>query len=197
VVCILTYCTPSIVLTGAWVNPHATKKPYSNFFVATLTSNAIARSIVESNVTEALTSYGVKATKSIDVFPPKLGKDSIDKEFIMNRVKEKNADGILVCLIRKKTETHYVPGNYGFWGYYSFWYPYVYDPGYYVEDQVYFLDASLYDSSTQDLVWSAQSKSYNSNGLGDFSRRFADLVVKKLISERLLISDPANFKGTN
>lgn len=186
---LLTYCsTPGIMMTGSWKNPKPLAKAYGSFFIAALTSNAVARSTVEDNMAIALSNAGAdKTVKSIEVFPPKLGKDSIDKKLIMDKVSSKNTEAILVCLIRKQTETEYVPGGYdGFLGYYSYWYPYVYTPGYYVEDQVYYLEANLYDTKTQELLWSAQSKSYNSTGLSSFSQKFAELAVRKLKSDGIL-----------
>src|SRR5690606_23752299 len=105
---------------------------------------------------------------------------------------------LTVALIDKETETRYVPGNAGyapmprfgyygtFWGYYNTWYPTLYSPGYYEGEKVYFIETNLYDADTEELLWSAQSETYNPRNLPDFASTFADVVVSRMERDDLL-----------
>ncbi|MES2285116.1 MAG: hypothetical protein V4547_05455 [Bacteroidota bacterium] len=185
-------CGPSTVITASWKSPSVPSEKYSRILVAALTSNTIAKVTLENEVALAL-GNGINVLKSISEFPPDIHNTDSDKETIMNNAKNKNVDAILtISLINKETETRYVPGSYSynpivgynyydnFWGYYSYRYPYSYDPGYYVQDKIYFIETNLYDVETEKLIWSAQSRTYNPAGLQTFSKEFSTIIVAKM-----------------
>jgi hypothetical protein len=192
----------STKITGAWKNPKQPAKTYSSIFVASLSSNSVARATVENDMASALEKQGIASYKSMDEFPPGVKKDSVTKEEILGRMRNKKADGILtISLIRKETESHYMPGGgipyapfpmypyySDFGGYYSHWYPYAYSPGYYEQDKAYYIETNLYDSATEQLVWSAQSRTYNPTDLKDFSKDFSKTIVAKLKEDGMLKS---------
>lgn len=196
----LTSCMPATQITGAWKNPRQPTKAYSSIFVASLSSNTVARATVENNIALALEKQGVISYKSMDEFPPGVEKDSLTKDDIVGRMKSKNADAILtVSLIRKETDSRYVPGGgmpyaplplfpyySDFGGYYSFRNPYIYNPGYYEQDQIYYIETNLYDSATEQLTWSAQSRTYNPTDLQNFSMEFSKVIVDKLKADGML-----------
>jgi len=187
-------CAPATRITGSWKNPKPAAKEYRTVFVAALTGNTIAKSTVEKNMAEALTNAGVSVIKSIDEFPPSYSKDSIPKAELMTKVKSGGAQAILtISLLKKETEERFVSGldysyapmarfgYYGnFWGYYNHWYPYVYAPGYYREDEVHYLETNLYDAETEALLWSAQSETYAYSGFNAVSKEFAKIIVDKM-----------------
>ncbi len=195
---LLTCATPTRI-TGSWKNPAHSSKVIRHVYVAALTNNTVARTVAETEMAAALEKYGVKVTKSLTAFPPGNQKDSVTLEKVMSYVRNDNTDAILtITLIRQKSEVRYVPGSYGydpairyyyygrFAGYYSYWYPYMYDPGYYTEDEVYFIESNLYDVSTDELVWSAQSKTYNPSGFHPFSKEFAETISARLKKDGLI-----------
>jgi len=189
-------CYPTTQITGSWKNPKQTEKKYHSIFVSALTGNTIAKSILEKDIETALNKHGVTATKSIDEFPPAFEKDSVPRSELMRKVKQKGSDAILtISMLRKETESRYVTGPYSpmtwgyygsFWGYYNYWYPYTYADGYYTRESIYYLETNLYDSSTEALVWSAQSKTYSYEGLAAFSTEFANIVVEQMKKEGVL-----------
>ena len=74
----------------------------------------------------------------------------------------------------------------GFYNYYNYRYPAVYDPGYYTQDKTYFLETNLYDAETEKLLWSAQSRTYNPIDIDSFSEEFAGIIVARLKKEGLI-----------
>jgi hypothetical protein len=194
-VCVVA-CTPSTKLTASWKNDQQIKRTYKVIFVAAMTKNSIMRSSFESDVSAELNKDNVRTLKSIDEFPPQFANDSISKLALMNAVKKDGSEAILtITLLKKATESRYVGGNYypssfgyygNFWGYYNYWYPNTYNDGYYVDTEVYYVECNLYDSQTQLLLWSAQTKAYSYQGIGGFSKEFAQIVVAKLKSDKVI-----------
>jgi hypothetical protein len=121
-------------------------------------------------------------------------------------VNGKNMDAILtLSTVKQETQTRYVPGSSpysplgypyynDFWGYYSYWYPRFYAPGYYVLDKIYYIEVNLYDTQTEKLVWSAQSKTYNPDDLPSFSREFSDVIADKLKNDGMISKAALNEK---
>jgi hypothetical protein len=193
-------CSSSTEITGSWRNKNTPNEGINNILVTALTSKAAARQTVETDLANVLQKNGYKSMKSIDILPPSFtdGKEP-DKEVILDKIKGNDIDAILtVALIDKETENRYVPGSTGyapvprfdyygrFWGYYSTWYPTLYSPGYYTEDKVYFIETNLYDADTEELLWSAQSETYNPASLESFSKEFANVMVDQMATDGVL-----------
>lgn len=195
-------CSPSTRITASWKNSDAQIAGNMNTILVTaLTGRTTARQAVENDIAAALEKKGYKTIKSMDVMPPTFsgGSQAPDREELLSKIDGSGADAILtVALIDEETETRYVPGSYGyapyprfgyygtFWGYYNTWYPTLYDPGYYEEDKVYFIETNLYDARSQELLWSAQSESYNPGKLPDFADEFSEVVVSRLENDGML-----------
>lgn len=193
-------CKSATDFTGTWKNDNAKASEINTILVTALTSRVNARQTAEDDLAKALQSLGYKTVKSLDVMPPKFteGKEP-DKEALFAKIQETNADAILtVALIHEETDsrytgrtTPYAPmqfGYYGnFWGYYNAWYPTLFSTGYYEEDQVYFIETNLYDASSQELLWSGQSQTYNPGSLARFSKEFANVAVNEMTKAGVLV----------
>lgn len=195
-------CKPGTEITGSWknVNINASAVNVNTILVTALTSRVNARQTVENELTSALQKKGYNVVKSIDVLPPTFTNgEKPDKQKLFAKISETGADAILtVALIDKETETRHVPGNFAyapvprfgyygtFWGYYNTWFPTLSSPGYYQEDKVYFIETNLYDAKSEQLLWSAQSETYNPGSLARFADEFAEVVVAKMTEDGLL-----------
>jgi hypothetical protein len=198
--------TTSTVITGSWKSPKLNKS-YHSILIAALTSHAVSKSTIENELAAAFNANGMRALKSIDEFPPNMTASDSDKQVMMNKLSTSGTDAILtVSLLRKETDSRYVPGsysydpygNYGyyrrFWGYYSYWYPYVYEPGYYDTGRVYYMESNLYDTNTEELIWSAQSETYNPIDLPTFAQEFANLIIDKMKKDGVLLSTTSSSR---
>jgi hypothetical protein len=193
-------CAPSTKITASWKNPKMNDQHVNSILVTALTDKTNNRETVEASLTNALQDAGLRATKSMEVLPPTFtGDDLPDRKELLDKIKNAGVDGILtVALIDEETENRYVPGNYGyspvtrfayygrFWGYYSTWIPTLHSPGYYREDKTYFIETNLYDAKTEELIWSAQSETYNPSSLTGFSTEFSKIVLTKLQQDGVL-----------
>lgn len=81
-----------------------------------------------------------------------------------------------------------------FWGYFNYWGPIIYDPGYYTQDKIYYLETNLYDADTENLVWSAQSETVNPRNLQTFSEEFAEVTAEEMAENNLLSPETASIK---
>ncbi|OKL42238.1 hypothetical protein A3841_09265 [Pontibacter flavimaris] len=193
-------CTPTTRITGTWKNPEISAQKYSKVMVVALSDNVRARQTVETDMKAQLQQRGLDAARSLDMFPPTMSeKGGPDVNQILAKAREQGYDAILtVALLDQETETRYVPGAYGYtpitrfgWygrfrGYYTYWYPTVYDPGYYTEEKTYFLETNLYDVKTEQLQWSAQTESHSPASLRKASITLAELTVNSMVQEGLL-----------
>lgn len=114
---------------------------------------------------------------------------------MLGKIRELNSDVIFtVALVDKESESRYVPGSMpyrpymgyyerGFWGYYNYWYPFGYDPGYYTTDKTYFLEGNLFDVKTEEQLWSVQTEAYNPTSIENFSKKYAQLLWKRAEKE--------------
>ena len=198
---LLQACTPYKESTGVWVNKEKIQgKSYSNIFIIVMTANLEARALLENNLASLATEKGYKTVKSMDVMPPGL-KDAAmpSKEDIVKKVKESNCDAVFVAsLLKKEEDVRYTPGTtaysvrpYYTWsgnyfGYYSHWYPTLYNDGYYTKEKNYFMQSNLYDVASEEIMWSVQSTVFDPSSLNKFSKAYTSQLIKQLKEEGLL-----------
>jgi len=193
ILAVMAGCKASTDFTGTWKNEQAESGDIQTILVTALTSRVNVRQTAEDDLAAALQTMGYKTVKSLDVMPPKFTETKeLNKEALFAKIEETGADAILtVALIHEETENRYAPGStpyapmrfgyYGnFWGYYNAWYPALTATGYYEEDKIYFIETNLYDATTQELLWSGQSQTYNPGSLSRFSKEFATVVVSEM-----------------
>lgn len=198
---VLTFsCSTPTYITNFWKSDAAPAKTYKSIFIAALVSNVNAKNAIENNLANAAAAKGYKVVKSIDAFPPNFSKENpADKTAMLNKIQQQGCDAIFtVTLLDKESETRYVPGSgayapyprYGFygsfWGYYSYWSPRMYDPGYYTTDKTYVMESNVYDAQTESLLFSIQSSTMNPNGIDDFTKSYTAALVKELEKQGLL-----------
>jgi hypothetical protein len=197
-------CKPATEVTGSWKNTKATAstRGINTILVTALSAKTNVRQTVEKDMARALEKEGYRTVKSFDILPPFTEGKTPDKDQLFSKISEADADVILtIALIDKETENRYVPGDatyapmprFGYYrtlrGYYNNWYPSLYSPSYYVEDKIYFIETNLYEARTEELLWSAQSETYNPGSLESFSEEFAQVVVSKMEKDGLLINE--------
>jgi len=194
-------CSPSQRVINSWRSTEIPKdKKYSKIFVIVLSQNTAAKTIVESDLAATIREIGLDAVRGGDVFSSTFSKEKAPtKEEVYAKVKELNCDLIFaVSLLDSKTETRYVPGTasyapypaYGYYGgfgyYYNYYTPTVYTPGYYTTDKTYYIEGNLFDTESENILWSIQSETYNPSSIKDFSSGYCKLLVYQAKEDGLL-----------
>lgn len=187
-------CGSAQKVTHSWSNPEFVRdSSASKIFVAALVANPHVRTHLEEEMGIAAAMNGFNAERSWDYFPPVFRSSKpLPKDSMIGKIKELKCDLIFtITLIEKQSETRWVPGvnagiygpyaGYGmrFRGFYYYWYPFIYDPGYYVTDKTYFMEGDLFDVRTEALIWSVQTETMNPGSVEDFSKGLVDLMLKK------------------
>lgn len=192
-----TGCGPSVRTVSSWKNPSAAPgKHYQKMFVAALVNNPHVRTHLEEEMGKAALTKGFSVERSWDFFPTSFSKkDPPQQEAMMNKIQELGCDLIFtITLIDKQSETRYVPGSMGMYGpfagygmrfrsFYYYWYPYVYDPGYYVTDKTYFMEGNLFDARSETLLWSIQTETLNPPSIEKFSKTVVQLMLERASTE--------------
>jgi len=193
-------CSTGIRVTNSWKNPKpdTAGKKYHTIFIAALTDNQYARNTIEENLSDAAKGRGYATATSGMMLTPTFSQNKIpDKTQIMDKVRESNSDAIFtIALVSKEDMSRYVEGtvanspSYGwyttFGGYYGTIAGPIYTPGYYATDRVYYLQSNLFDAQNEQLLWSAQTETYNPSSIEKFSKHFTEAMIKQLERDGIL-----------
>ena len=190
-------CSTPMTIVASWINAEEIKPdPYKSIFIIALTGNLDVKKAIENDLATAAEAKGLKAYKSIVVFGPFSGKESIPaKDIISRKVAELGCEAIFtVALVSKETTTTYAPsstvvvggyypsyGYYGsFGGYYNNYAAVYYDPGYYSVDKKYTIESNIYDGKSEKLVISIESKAVNPSDLQKASQEYTALLAGEI-----------------
>jgi hypothetical protein len=196
-------CSSVTEVSGTWKKPATVAKRYSKICVLGASKDVVKRSMVEKAVVSQMALNGITAVAGVNILPDSFidsdnnGQvDNQNKEALAAKLKEAGVDGVfLITLQDVKKSEQYVPGTTvyapysGFYPFYNnYWgaYNMVNTPGYYVQNTNYFLSSNFYDMSTEQLIWSAQSQTFNPNSLSDFSQSYASSVVQEFVESGVI-----------
>lgn len=194
-------CGNNTKLVGKWQPEMASQAmPFKKVFIIGITQNLEARQSFEDQVKSVFDTRGVASVASLGHLNPHSGLDSTArKDAVIAKAKELGCDAILtMALLDATSETRYVQGSSyptmgmygslygGFGGYYGYHYGAVYSPGYYTEDKTYFLESNVYDLNAETLQWSGQSKTWNPGSINSFSEDFAVMLTSSLLKDGIV-----------
>lgn len=193
-------------LVGSLKTSESEPVSYQKLGVVVLAPSMSNRSTVELALAEKFRAKGVKAVATFDIFPfagkiNEIKESGMSQEDIQKKIRERvgqnKLDGLLiVTLLDKQKETHYVEGSsfavaapvygYPYYGYYSYAYTTVSNPGYYTTSTKYFVESNLYDVATEKLIWTGQTKTTDPASIEKESAVFADLIVNEVLAKKAL-----------
>jgi hypothetical protein len=192
-------CAPTQKITGLWSDHEAIpKEPFKSVFIMVLMANKNNNYKIESQMAKVVRSRGLKAVKSNDIFPPVFSPTTdITREQLAEAIKKAGCDVVfIIALLDTKIEQHYTAGSsyspmtYGFngtyYGYYNYYYPQLYSPGYYTTSKTYYIQSNLYDLASEKLIWSVQSEAHNPKNLDSGFKDYSELLINKLEQEGLI-----------
>ena len=205
-VALLSACSTPTMVSSSWRKPNATADGYHNIFIAALTKQVSTKESIETGLQTLLQNKGLTVERSMDIFPPTFSTQTgQQKDLVLGKIQGTNADGILtINIVRRENETHYVPGSGGywnpglrygyynrFWGYYNNWYPQVYSPGYYDQTKVYYIETNLFNAKTEELIWAAQTRTYDPTSTESFLKGYVDAIYERMVKDGLIAASTA------
>jgi hypothetical protein len=155
--------------------------------IGVIKRTAIKR-LFELEMAQQLKDRGIDAIAGNLVLPH---DKEADKDLIVSRLKELDADGVLIArLVKRKTveqRAHYnPPAHYrGLHSYYSRSYGAVYSPGYMTKNEVVIVETNLFDAGSEQLVWSALSETFVEDDRDKLIKSFVEIMINDLFKQNL------------
>ena len=183
-------CGATTKLASVWQEPNYAGTRMSRILVLGIGENATVRRSFEDAFVEALTAQGVEAVASYRELP---SVERLSREAIDQVVRAGAFDGVVVTrLLGTDKEETYVPGQThvvprrGYYDYYRAGYDVIHEPGYVRTRTIVRLDTKLYDARTGEIVWGAQSDTFNPASTDDTIQSVTQLISRKLKEAGLL-----------
>jgi hypothetical protein len=185
-------------ITTSWKAENTVPQKYNKILVLGLIRE-VDRSLqqnMENHMVGDLKELGYNAVSSLTEFGPKVF-DKMDEDAAIDKLKNSGIDAVItIVMLDKQKEQKYVPGtmyyspyNYyynRFWGYRSTLYRRIYEPGYYITETKYFWESNLYDMSTQKLVYSVQTETFDPVNSESMGHEYGMMIVKDMVKQNIL-----------
>lgn len=169
--------------TAEW-RDQSVKQRYNNILIVGVSKELILRRLFEESFVEQLVQRNINATTSISVMSV---EEKISRETVKVAIEGKGFDGVLVTHpLGEEEKQVYHPPRYRplrlpsyrrYYGHYFHTFDYVYEPGYYQRYKVVKVETNFYDTDTEEIVWSMQSRTID----GDDREHVISSVIKKTI----------------
>lgn len=158
--------------------------------------NRDLRENLEASIVQELQMKGLNATPATRVFGPK-GFRGLSEEQTTQKVKAEGYTAVMIVSIvdREKEQVYnqgvmysrpVVVGYSRYYRRYIYVYDQVYSPGYYTTSSKYLLQAEIYSVTSNELIYSGQTQSYDPNSIATLSDEFSKTIVKDLINKGLI-----------
>ena len=194
----LSMCSSSsTTVTGSWTKIGYETRPFKKIVILGIARVSENRRIFEDQVETRLIEKGYPVIPALDLLPPNAAIGTITKEIVQEIFTAAGVDAVFTMSLRHEEDTRrYVPGRstyytpyhstIGFYDYYGGFGSYYYTPGYYTGSYKVFLEANFFDFKTNELLWSAQTRSSNYEDVGQMAVQFADVIVKDFIRQNVV-----------
>lgn len=193
----------STTLSGSWKNPDYTGQ-IQKVYIVGMAKQDIVRRILEDKFKERLSAYGVTGLPSYKDLPDIA---NADEARIAANIKSNVADSVLMTNVTdKRTEKVVTPGrisSYGAGPYYGsdyYYQPYyrnygsyynqrreiIYEPATVSHFKVITVEATLYDTRSDMLIWSAQLETVVEDNLQKLVSDFVETVIEDMHNKGLI-----------
>jgi hypothetical protein len=184
-------------ISQSWVEPD-NKKSYNDLMIIGIAASKQNRRAYEGHFVEQLKSHGVEAVASYKLIK---SDEKIERDTVLKAIEGMDIEGVIVTHVTATDEeTIYRPGtSYGYgghgyggyggsmYGYYPHVNTYVHSPGYYTTHETYTLETNLYDVETEELVWSARSRTFSPESVQEVIVDLIKLLISDLEDKKLII----------
>jgi hypothetical protein len=189
---LLAGCGARTDLTEVWLG-RITAGPVQRVLVIGISEKDTSRRLFEDHFAEELGKRDVHAVVSYEHLP---GGERLTEEAIRAVLSDQKLDAVVVTrLVKVEQEQRYVPpqshvvpgGYYGGWyGYYGAGYDVVTSPGYTRTVTIVKLETHLYDAGSKNLLWAAQSETFEPSSNEDIIKSVTKVVTRRMADDGLL-----------
>ena len=188
---ILNSCTTSRV-TSMWTAPDVQQKKHKKILVLGLLHerSRVLREKIETHIVRDLKNLGYDAICSCEEYDPRTFENMKEAE-ALQILSGGDIDAVLTIILLNKTrERNYflVRDNYppDWWDYYSTMYERIYEPGYFEESTKYFWESNFYDLNSKELLYSAQTQSFDASSAESLANEYGKLIVNEMTKRAVL-----------
>ncbi len=166
--------------------------PINNLLIIGASDQQTNRRLYEDAFVNELAAYQVTAISSYEIMP---ADQDISRETVTTAIKGKSVEQILVTRLVgvEEVEAYHPPSYYPYSRSYSSYYSHAMrysGPGYYESYQILTLETTVYDTATQQLVWSMQSESFAPSSPAKVIEQQINLTIKTLSKRGLIPAKP-------
>ena len=192
----LTGCSSSHLLHSWKANTPV--KNYNKILVLGLNTDKdpVEREKMEVHLAGDLEALKYHAVPAIKEYGP-LSFSDLNEEQLLKKFANSGFDAVLtIVLLDKAKEQQYVRGNVNYqpndtyrrylWGYYNTLQDRIFSPGYYITNTRYFWESNFYDLTTRELVYSAQTESFDPTSAESLGHEYGQMIVKDMVKKNLL-----------
>ncbi|MBN8688608.1 MAG: hypothetical protein J0M10_16430 [Chitinophagales bacterium] len=185
-------------ITSSWKSDKVQPQNFTKIIVLGLIreNDRHLRESMEQQLVTGLRNLGYDATCSCDEYNPK-SFENMTEEQALAKLKNSGVDAVMTIVLLDKTrERYYVPGRVQytpyrmyynrFWGYSRTMYGRIYTEGYYTEDTKYFWETNLYALQDNELIYSAQSQSFDPASSAKMGEEHAVMLTKDMLKKKVL-----------
>ena len=148
-------------ITDSWLDPSVTSVGFDKVLVIAVTPNESVRRAAEDAMVRSIRGSAVQSYTLLS--STQLG----DNAALRSAIQQNGIDGaVTMRLVGREQEVTWVPGSYptpyySFYGYHTYSYPMVYDPGYLRTDEIVKIETNVYSIEDDKLIWTGLSESFN------------------------------------
>jgi hypothetical protein len=201
-VVMISSCAPEIKLTSSWTNNQAKVKSSPAIMVIALgKANSSIRQDVENSIVKRLNKYGYNAVPATGLFQPGVKHDSAE---VVRILRENNIDMLLTnAVVGINEQERFIPGaiqgestqlvvSSNYYSYYTFHENYrtkeaPQTPGTTVVDVQVKIESRLFEVSTPQLIWHAQSMIFTKEPSKKLINAFSKTAVDDILKNKLLV----------
>jgi len=186
-------------ISQSWVEPD-NKKSYNDLLILGIGESEQNRRAYESYFVEELNGRKIEAIASYKLIK---SDEKFDRDTIVKAIDGLDIDGVIIThMVAVEEETVYRNTGYGYGGMYGGYYggghygsmysyyphvnSYVHNPGYYDTLETYTLETNLYDVKTEELVWSARSRTFAPDSVDEVIVDLTKLLINDLEDKDLI-----------
>ncbi len=175
-------------LQSTWVKPDLDGVRFHKIVAIALSNNPVRRRAMEANMADRLRRVApeVEVTQSSTLFNE---SEIRDENRVRAALERSGFDAEVVMRVTDvQRQNFYVPGRTTvvpqyyrtFWGYYRYWTPIAYRPGYIERDRDVQVETEVFSTNNGDLLYSALSRTFNPNSPADLAHDVTDVVAKNM-----------------
>ena len=184
----------STKLVTSWSDPNFKGQPIQKVLIVGVNKDEVNRRAYETHFAERLEKEGIVGVPAHQVISD---SNKYTEEKIRSAVQEVGADAAIIStLVSVEEKERYVPPTYeyepafgfghGFYGYYGMSHRYVSTPGYYTTDTIVKLEAIVFSTQTEDMIWAGGTRSFNPSSAEKVIKENTDIIIKDMKESGLL-----------